>query len=126
MDRSNASTLRGIRVLVLEDEFFLADDLARSLRAKGAEPVGPVSTIQQARELIAGKRPGAAIVDINLNGETAYEFVEQLAADMPCLIVSGYGRDALPESVASIRQLEKPVNPAKVVQCLAEEVAAAI
>ena len=54
MPLSRGSTpLNGVRVLILEDEFILAEDLARAVRDAGGEPVGPVATIEQAKELIA-------------------------------------------------------------------------
>jgi hypothetical protein len=34
------------RVLVVEDEFFLADDMAAALRALGAEVVGPEELVR--------------------------------------------------------------------------------
>ena len=40
--------LRGARVLVVEDEYYIADDLRRALEAAGAEVVGPFSTIEKA------------------------------------------------------------------------------
>jgi DNA-binding response OmpR family regulator len=121
-----ASRLKGARVLIVEDEFFLADDLARGLRAAGGEPIGPVGTVEQAEELVAREQLDGAIVDLNLRGEMASEFVERLAAaEVPCLIVSGYGEDAVPKSVSSVRRLEKPASPGAILQCLAGELARA-
>jgi len=116
--------LKGTRVLVLEDEYLIADDLARALREKGAEPLGPASTIEQAEELVARERPDAAILDVNLRGQMASDFIRRLAAsDLPCLIVSGYGANALPPSVVHVPRLEKPVSPTAVVAALAEHLA---
>jgi DNA-binding response OmpR family regulator len=126
MTQPQGTPLQGSRVLVLEDEFFLADDLARALRDAGAEPVGPVSTIGQAEELVARERVDAAILDVNLHGEMASDFIERLAkTEMPCLIVSGYGEDALPEAVANVARVEKPVSPTVVVLSLAAELSRA-
>ena len=87
-------------MLIVEDEYFIADDLARALRDAGAEPVGPVSTVKQAEELVALGGLDAAILDLNLRGEMASDFIRRLAtAELPCLIVSGYGEDAIPDSV---------------------------
>lgn len=116
---NGTSPLQGARILVFEDEYLIADDLASALRSAGAEPVGPVSTIDQAEELVRQKPLDAAIVDLNLGGAMASEFVRRLAAtDLPCLIVSGYGGDAVPDFVAGIPRLEKPVSPRAVIQAL--------
>ena len=117
-------SLAGARVLILEDEFFLADDLARALRDAGGEPVGPVATIQQAEAIVAKERPDAAILDLNLRGEMASDFAERLAAaDVPCVIVSGYGEGGLTESLTRFRRLEKPVEASAVMDALKGELA---
>lgn len=116
--------IEGVRVLIVEDEFLIADDLARALRSAGADPVGPVSSVDDAEQLVRQGHVDAAIIDLNLRGEMASDFAQRLAAtNLPCLIVSGYGGDALPESVSDIPQLEKPVSPASVIQALANRLA---
>lgn len=116
-----STPLNGARVLILEDEFLLADDLARALREAGGEPVGPVATIEQAKELIARERPDA-ILDLNLRGEMASDFIRGLrATHLPCLIVSGYGEDARPASVSDVPRIEKPASPSLVIAALAAE-----
>lgn len=117
-----APPLEGARVLIVEDEFFIADDLVRALRQKGGEPVGPAGTIKQAEELIASEHLDAAILDLNLRGEMASKLIARLAAArLPCVIVSGYGEDAMPESVSGVARLEKPVSPSSVMNSLAAE-----
>ena len=116
------SPLQGARVLVLEDEYFLADDLVRALAEKGAKPVGPVNSVSQAEALVASERLDAAILDLNLRGEMASDFIKRLAAtNLPCLIVSGYGEDALPAEVSGVARIEKPVSPSSVLDSLAAE-----
>jgi DNA-binding NtrC family response regulator len=84
--------------------------------------VGPVSTIAQAEEIIGQQRVDAAVLDLNLHGEMASNFVQKLSAsELPCLIVSGYGADAIPESVTAVARLEKPVSPSAVIDSLAAE-----
>lgn len=82
--------LEGVKVLVVEDEYFIADDLSRALYAAGAKAVGLANTVEQANSLLAARPVDAAILDLNLRGEMAVEFVEQLSASgLPCIIVSG-------------------------------------
>ena len=122
MTGPSPKTLEGARVLVVEDEFFIADDIARGLRQKGAEPLGPVSTVRQAEQIVAAEQVDAAILDLNLRGECAADFVSRLAASrVPCLIVSGYGEDAVPELVSHLPRMEKPVSASRVLDRLAEE-----
>ncbi|WP_281066242.1 hypothetical protein [Rhizobium sp. N4311] len=37
-------TLAGLAILVVEDDYFIADELARSLARAGAQVVGPVGS----------------------------------------------------------------------------------
>lgn len=114
--------LEDVRVLIVEDEFLLADDLTRALRQEGAKPVGPVSKVDEAQRLLVSTRVDAAILDLNLHGDMASGFVERLAATgLPCLIVSGYAGDAMPASINKVPRLEKPVNPTTAVRALAAE-----
>lgn len=84
--------------------------------------MGPVGTVADAEELVRNRPVDAAIVDLNLRGRMAAEFVKRISATkVPCLIVSGYGGDGLPESVSGIPRLEKPVSPVSVVQALAKQ-----
>jgi DNA-binding response OmpR family regulator len=117
-----STPLNGARVLILEDEFVLADDLARAVCDAGGEPVGPASSVEQATQLVARERPDAAILDLNLRGEMASDFIRGLRAiNLPCLIVSGYGEDALPAFVSDIPRIEKPASPSLVIEALAAE-----
>ena len=119
------NSLAGARVLVVEDEFLIADDLARALRRCGAEPVGPVGTISDAHRLITNELPDAAILDLNLHGVNAAELVEHLADNhVPCLIVSGYGERSFPQGLRAVASLEKPVSYDQVTKKLADVIQA--
>jgi DNA-binding response OmpR family regulator len=118
------SPLDGARVLILEDEYLLADDLVRALCEKGAQPVGPVSSVKDAEDLLSREWLDAAILDVNLHGQMASDFIRRLAASkLPCLIVSGYSEEALPEAVSGITRLEKPVSTTLILETLAVELA---
>ncbi len=115
-------SLEGARILIVEDEYFLADDLARALRNAGAEPVGPVATVGDAEAYLASAKLDAAILDLNLRGRMASDFVQRLASTrLPCLVVSGYADDAVSESIQGVPCLEKPVSPKRVVEAIARE-----
>jgi DNA-binding NtrC family response regulator len=114
--------ISGSRVLVLEDEYMIADDIARALRAAGATPVGPVASLDRAEAQLADGQIDGAVVGMNLRGQKAFAFVERLArAGIPCVIVSGYSQDALPDSIAALPRLEKPTSVAKILRALGEQ-----
>ena len=61
-------TLTGRRVLIVEDDYLLASDLAQSLQKMGAIILGPSPTLSLA-EPYCGMAE-AAVLDINLRGDT--------------------------------------------------------
>lgn len=67
MSVTTEATLSGYRVLVVEDQFFLADDLVYALDGLGADVVRPVPTLAEALAMLrAGTPIDAAVLDVNL------------------------------------------------------------
>lgn len=58
--------LSGHRILVVEDDYYLATDTARALQGAGAEVIGPCPSEEAARDALEEGAPAAALVDINL------------------------------------------------------------
>ncbi len=81
------------RILVLEDEALVADDLAQILEGLGYEVVGLASTGAQAMELAQRQRPDLILSDIQLQG--APDGVETTSAirrelDVPVVFVTAH------------------------------------
>lgn len=110
--------LAGRRVLVIEDEYFLADALDRALRAVEATVLGPLPSVRAALDLLENEAaPDAAVLDVNLGGEMAHPVADALQARrVPFLFTTGYDRASLPRRHAAVRHLEKPVETAAVLQ----------
>ncbi len=68
-DAAEASREGGTRVLVVEDEFFIADELRRNLTAAGLRVLGPVSSNEDALELLEWELPHVAVLDVHMGGE---------------------------------------------------------
>jgi DNA-binding NarL/FixJ family response regulator len=81
--------LKGLRILVADDEFMIAIDLESILAEAGAEVVGPFQTAADA--LGAAEQPlSAAVLDIRLGEETSDRVAERLAGlGVPFLYYSG-------------------------------------
>lgn len=62
------SRLAGKRVLIVEDEFFVAKMASEAIEGAGGQPVGPCATVETALERIATETIVAALLDVNLNG----------------------------------------------------------
>lgn len=112
--------IRGRRILIVEDEYFAADDLATDLRKLGAEIIGPVGNVGEALGLIrANPDLDGAVLDINLHGQMSYPVADALrASGTPFLFATGYDAWTVAESYRGVVRHEKPVKPADVVAAL--------
>lgn len=106
--------------MVIEDEYFLADDMVRLLRGYGAEVVGPVGEVRDAFEILhSSDPPDIAVLDINLKGELIFPVADELRSrDIPFIFVSGYDERPIPEEYRDVQLLEKPVDDATIRQAL--------
>ena len=116
----NAQFFKGFRILVVEDEAILALELAQSLREAGAAVLGPVSSVQEALELLnATVELDGAVLDVNLNGEMVYPVAETLAMrGVPFVFATAYGREEHPAPFGSVPHCQKPVDAPKVADAL--------
>jgi DNA-binding response OmpR family regulator len=111
------SSLSGLAVLIVEDEFYLADDLASALDEMGAEVLGPFGRLEDACRQIEDAKPiDLAILDIDLVGERVFPAAELLRArGAPFLFATGYDADVIPARFSEVPRLEKPTAAADVI-----------
>ena len=86
-------------LLLVEDEYIIADDLALSLEQLGFEVVGPAGSVQEALDLVRrnGDRLDGAVLDINLRGERAYPIADALSdRGVPFVFTTGYDTPVIP------------------------------
>ena len=113
-------SLRGKRILVVEDEALLSMDLEASLAAAGCHVVGPAATVETARKLIAHEQCDAALLDVNLSGHPVDELAAALTKHaVPFAFLTGYGREALPRGFGEAKMLGKPFSQHEVLAMLA-------
>ena len=103
-------SLAGKRVLIVEDEFFVAEEMARDFQTYGAEVVGPVPSLDAAREALAKGDPlDGAVLDINLLGDRVFPLVDiLLRRGVACVFSTGYDQFTLPLAYRSIPLCQKP------------------
>ena len=118
-----ATILTGFRVLVVEDEWFIADDLAWHLETAGAIVLGPVPSVREALNILntPDQLPDVASLDFNLlAGDTSIRIAEELdRLYIPFVFATG-----TPELIPVLYQMRpvcpKPVVSAAWLQALAE------
>lgn len=114
-DRDNP--LDGRHILVIEDEFLIAEDLREALESLGAVVIGPAATADHALALIvaAGRLDGAT-VDVTLRGERSDRVAEALKArSVPFVLLTGYGAEDLPAHLQDVPRCRKPFDMDEVV-----------
>ena len=105
------TTLSGRRVLVVEDEYYLADDLARALRARGADVVGPVPSLERALAAACSEPIDFAVLDLNLKGDHGFPVADALAErNVPFVFATGYDETVIPERHRDVKRWEKPFD----------------
>ena len=112
--------LDGKRILLVEDEYFIVQDLARAFTAAGATVVGPAATLTDALKLIASSGTlDGAVLDINLQGEMVYPVADALMTRGVAFVFStGYDGDVIPARYDGYARCEKPISPEQVGQTL--------
>lgn len=100
------------RILLVEDEFLLARQLARALAREGAAVVGCVATVAAAIDKLSClPHVDLAILDINLAGEPVYPVaVELMRRNVPFVFLSGYGLEDRDPDFAKVPHLSKPIT----------------
>jgi len=122
MARLDESPLRidGRRVLVVEDEFLIAMELAAGLEAAGATVLGPTPSVTAALAMLerAAELDGA-VLDVNVRGETVFPVAQVLEERrVPFVFATGYDALALPGRYAGVPCCQKPVDVRQLLRLL--------
>lgn len=115
------AALRGRRVLVAEDEYMIAEEIASVLGDAGADVLGPVSNVGDALRLLADEdRIDCALLDVNLRNEVVWPVVDALLArSVPLVLATGYDASAIPRAYAHLPRCEKPATGRDITHALA-------
>lgn len=101
------------RILVVEDDYMIATALADLLEEAGAVVVGPFGRVAQALDAIrdAAAPIDAAVLDVDLRGETSYPVADALAAiGVRVVLTTGYDSGAIAPGYRHLPRCEKPVT----------------
>jgi CheY-like chemotaxis protein len=113
--------LAGRRALVVEDEYFIADDIRQALVALGAQVLGPFADVQDADAiLISGTQIDIALLDVNVRSEKVFPLARALRSrGVPFVFMTGYGRASLGAEFQDVELWQKPLDLANALRSLA-------
>ena len=112
-DHSNRTKpLNGLRLLVVEDQFFVAMEVTDLISSLGAEVVGPYGRLNQALDAVQRQAVDGGVLDVKLDSEKSYPVVDILMdSGRPVLLVTGGDTEGMPEKYRVLPCLLKPFDP---------------
>ena len=113
---SDRLPLEGLRVLIVEDEFFIAVDLKQILKQNGADPVKMSGSIEDAMLQIKADGFEFALLDINIRGDMTFVVADMFRRkEVPFAFVSGFDRTSIPARFAKFPNWGKPYNEREII-----------
>ncbi len=115
-----AGSIKGMRVIIVEDAILLAMELEAGLQEAGVQVVGSAALVDEAMALV-DMAMDAAVLDCNLNGESVIPVAEALAArGVPFLFATGYGETRGAPEGFDAPIIRKPYDVAQITSALAD------
>jgi DNA-binding response OmpR family regulator len=112
--------LHGRRILVVEDSFLIAMEIADAIEAEGGTVVGPVARLAPAREAARREPLDGAVLDVRLDDELTDGLAGELVArGVPVVLATGFDSLALPAGLQDLPRLRKPFTRNAVLTALA-------
>jgi CheY-like chemotaxis protein len=126
--RSEVTTVRGLRILVVDDDADTRELVAAALVYHGAR-VTAVASVVEAREAFKKAPPDVLVCDIVMPGENGFTLINEVralrpeaGATVPAVALSAYVRPVDRDRALAAgfdRFLAKPVDPLELIQLLA-------
>jgi CheY-like chemotaxis protein len=111
--------LDGLRILVVEDTFIVAEEIVNMVASFGCEPIGPFAHVPQALEAMAHNHIAGALLDVNLGTETSYGVADELLwRQIPFIFMTGYASTYLEPGFQKSPTLSKPFTRAQLQQVM--------
>ena len=102
--------------LILEDEPFIAMELADAFEEAGYALLGPFATCARALSALETQTPSIAIVDLHVNdGSCLPVFAKLRSLGVPIIVYSGQNAEYHPDFLEAV-WLNKPSTSATIVQ----------
>ena len=122
-DASTADdVLAGRRILIVEDDPFIAMALEDTLLDFGMSVAGIARNLREAERLAREAVFDVALLDVNIGHDTIDPVAETVAArGLPFVFTTGHGRAGLPEAYRDRAIVEKPFYVDEILRALREQ-----
>lgn len=99
--------LTDAKVLIVEDDWLQATELASHISGLGAEVIGPATSLEAALRLV--ERADMAVLDIDLNGVPVFPVADRLSERGASIVFyTGHAEMRVPERFRFASRLQKP------------------
>lgn len=118
---SEQSKLSARSVLVVEDEYYLAIEVAEQIERDGGSVIGPFATAGEGLASLADRTPDCALVDINTGEGPSFVLADALLAQgVPFAFLTGYDAGSVPDRFSGIERVQKPAHTRTVIEALSK------
>ena len=112
-------TLSGYRIVIVEDDYYQAQDCRQLLETAGAKVIAISATVPDLPALMEDGRIDAVLIDINLGHGLSFDFARELKArGIPFVFLTGYDAVMLPDDLAGSGYLTKPADARRIMAAL--------
>jgi DNA-binding NtrC family response regulator len=117
-----ADVLSGRRILIVEDDPFIATALEDTLLDFGMHVAGVASNLREAERQARESVFDVALLDVNIGHDTIDPVADVVASrGLPFVFTTGHGRAGLPEAHRDRAIVEKPFYVDEILRALREE-----
>jgi light-regulated signal transduction histidine kinase (bacteriophytochrome) len=112
VDSTPQTSLRGLSILMVEDQLLIAMDVQTMLAHEGAATVETASSVKEALHSLTIFQPDIAILDVNLGNGSSLPVAHALVArGIPFVFATGYGETSLiPTELGHVPIVRKPYD----------------
>ncbi|WP_407179962.1 response regulator [Bradyrhizobium sp. STM 3562] len=120
MPKVRNQLLAGCRVLLVEEQHVISNELRTALRENGAELIGPIATISEAMRLVDDDFFDVALIDTNLHDSLAYAIADELVRQrIPFVFAVACNAGPIPDRFADVSRWEQPFDAGEILSDLA-------
>jgi len=110
-----------LNILVVEDNFLVAEMLRMAVEDAGFTVIGPAKNVEDSTRLATGTRLDGALLDIQLSGSHSFPLARLLKMNgVPFIFVSGYDASIIPSDLQGSPMMGKPVFVGEITRLAAQ------